>query len=136
MGVFYRWAWGVEQDYTKSFELHKSSAEKGDPFAQYKLGLLYIYNWSVGIRTEKGIEMISAGGLKTDGAEGIKWLKKSAENGVTKAQFMLGHFYQYGGSVEKNEKEAEKWYRLAAEGGDRDAESRLRSLEKGKKRGE
>ena len=41
------------------------------------------------------------------------------------AQFNLGEMYQYGQGVPQDYKEAEKWYRLAAEQGNLDAQIRL-----------
>ena len=45
----------------------------------------------------------------------FKSLKALSEKGDAKAQFNLGEMYQFGLGVEKDEKEAGKWYRKAAE---------------------
>ena len=57
----------------------------------------------------------------------IDELKKRAEAGDAKAQYILGCYYGYG--VEQNFEEAVKWYRLAAEQGDIDAKEALRCIE-------
>jgi TPR repeat protein len=49
---------------------------------------------------------------------------KAAE-GYAKYQFKLGHMYDNGNGVEKNYKEAVKWYRLAAEQGNSNAQTNL-----------
>ena len=55
----------------------------------------------------------------------IDELKKRAEAGDAKAQYILGCCY----GVEQNFEEAVKWYRLAAEQGDIDAKEALRCIE-------
>ena len=50
-------------------------------------------------------------------ATNIDELKKAAEQGDAKAQFVLGGCYDFGDGVEKNPTEAVKWYRKAAEQG-------------------
>ncbi|MBR5681173.1 MAG: sel1 repeat family protein, partial [Clostridia bacterium] len=47
----------------------------------------------------------------------IKKLQKAAEQGDAEAQNDLGHCYVIGDGVEKDEKEAVKWFRKAAEQG-------------------
>jgi len=42
-------------------------------------------------------------------------LKADAEKGVARAQFRLGMMYDFGYGVQKDDQEAVKWYRLAAE---------------------
>lgn len=45
----------------------------------------------------------------------------AAEQGYVSAQYNLGYMYDKGYGVEQDYREAEKWYRLAAEQGDADA---------------
>ena len=42
------------------------------------------------------------------------WYKKAAEQGNAEAQCALGECYYQAFGVEKNEKEARKWYKEAA----------------------
>jgi len=57
------------------------AAEKGDPLAQYQLGLSYRYGSS---------------GLSRDPAKAVLWLRKAAEAGNADAQFALGDIYLNG----------------------------------------
>ena len=50
--------------------------------------------------------------------KGFKSLKALAVKGDAKAQYELGGEYYYGEGIEKEKKEAIKWYRKAAEQGD------------------
>lgn len=70
-----------------------AKAQQGDTAAQEKLGDYYFG--------------------QNDNANGLKWLKKSAEGGNSHAQQSLGFRYQKGQGVVKNQEEARKWYRLA-----------------------
>jgi len=50
-------------------------------------------------------------------AEAIKWLIKSAEQGVTPAQHYLGQIYENGNGVQPDQNKAALWYRKSAENG-------------------
>lgn len=56
--------------------------------------------------------------------------KLAAEKGDSSAQLQLGHCYYNGWGVEKNEAEAEKWYKMSAEQGNVTAKFYLQSLRK------
>lgn len=47
----------------------------------------------------------------------LKWLNQAAKYGHAEAQFELGTMYAYGRGVDKNDAEAAKWLRAAAEQG-------------------
>jgi TPR repeat protein len=46
------------------------------------------------------------------------------------AQYYLGEIYQQGQSVARNDAEAEKWYRKAADQGHKSAQGALKAMEK------
>jgi hypothetical protein len=81
------------------------AAKQGDPDAQYHLG-----NFS------------NASG---DDAMASYMFEKAAEQGHTKAQFSLGHKYEFGNGVMMNTVKALHWYRRAAELGNDRAQKRL-----------
>jgi len=68
-------------------------------------------------------------GLAQDQVEAIKWIRKSAEQGVADAQFCLGLAYDLYVStetgLERNDDEAVRWYRKAAEQGNTEAQFSL-----------
>ncbi len=76
----------------------KKEAEKGDPEAQFNLGVLYI----------------NGRGVAKDVIEGIKWYRKAAEQGNARAQVSLGASYYAGSGVPKDYVEADKWINLAS----------------------
>jgi len=55
----------------------------------------------------------------------LKGLTKKAESRDTVAQFKLGYAYQFGQGVDKDEYEAIRWYRMAANYGDSSAQTNL-----------
>ena len=77
-------------------------AELGDAFAQSRLGGIYYNGW----------------GVTTDPAEGVRWFRLAADQGVAEMQSLLGMMYDNGRSVQEDDAEAVRWFRLAAEQGD------------------
>ena len=71
----------------------------------------------------KGLEAWGAGDYVTAFRE---W-RELADQGLPKAQSALGLMYQDGQGVAQDDAEAVKWFRLAAEQGDADAQSNLGS---------
>ena len=88
---------GMTPEEVKAFEGYKSLAEKGDRAAQCNLGNCYY----------KG------NGVAKDHAQAVSWWRKSAEQGLAHAQFMLALCYDGGlAGVEKNAIEAYALYIL------------------------
>ena len=85
-----------------NYEAIKESAQKGDVYAQYDLGLMYS----------------SGDGVKQDYKEAFKWWRKAAEQGYAEAQYNLALCYDNGEGVSKSKTEAVRWYRKAAEQGE------------------
>ncbi len=77
----------------------QSSAEQGDPVAQYNLGASY----------EGGH------GLPKDYAKAAMWYRKAAEQGHAAAQYSLGMMYSHGSGVPQDYTQAGYWWRKAAE---------------------
>ncbi len=65
------------------------------------------------------------GEVSKDRKEGVKWYRKSAEQGYALAQAVLGEAYYYGEGVPQDYTEAAKWYRKAAEQGQAKAQHDL-----------
>jgi TPR repeat protein len=76
-------------------------AEQGDPYAQYKLAVMYA----------KGR------GVPQDFAQAVAWYRKAAEQGDPYAQFWLGVMYAKGRGVPQDFAQAVAWWRKAAEQG-------------------
>jgi hypothetical protein len=97
-------AWAARPMKWENLMLMRAAAEKGDPKAQFLIGLQY-----------------KAGdGVDKDAAEAAKWLRQAAESGHTEAQNALGAML--AASKEPSDvAEAEKWLQAAAGQGNTDA---------------
>lgn len=80
-----------------------------NPGPQYQEGLFY-YEGSVRVK---------------DYAQAFKWFEKAAEQGHSKAQFMLASMYLNGEGAIKSRVESLKWYQLSAQQGHVPAQSAL-----------
>ena len=81
-----------------SFEAAEKDAKKGEPLAQFNLGLMYY----------KGRAAAQ------DYTKAVYWWRRSAEQGFVEAQNNLGMAYGNGDGVEQDFVEAHKWFDLAA----------------------
>ena len=61
--------------------------------------------------------------------EGMRWIKRAADNGDSEALYNMGYFYESGIGVEQDHEHALEWYRKAAQKGDADAAKAVRRLE-------
>ncbi|KAF0519612.1 calmodulin-dependent protein kinase [Gigaspora margarita] len=85
-------------DYSKAFELFKSSAEKGNVMAIHELGLCYQKGYGTDVDTDKG----------------FKLLKQAAEIGLPISQYDLAKCYEFKGTID-DFKKALFWYQRAIE---------------------
>ena len=93
-------------DYVRAWFELKPLAERGNPEAQWYLGVMS----HDGKGTPKNYE------------EAVKWFRKAVEQGYAKAEFNLGVMYRRGLGVEQDDAEAVRLYREAAEKGHLDAQ--------------
>ena len=84
------------------FNIYMELARKGDPGAQFNVGLYYFH----GVAPER------------NSAEAVKWWLKSAESGYAKAQSKLGDCFSTGEGVTKDIPAGLNWHRMAAAQGD------------------
>jgi len=64
-------------------------------------------------------------GVSQDYNQAASWLKKAADEGWTRADYILGIYYHRGLGVPQDDSQAVLWYRKAADHGDADAEYAL-----------
>ena len=77
---------GCSDSPKNTFEGYKARAERGDPVAQFNLGVCYD----------------NGEGVAKDQVEAVKWFRKAADQGLAVAQFNLGVCYLYGHGVVKD----------------------------------
>ncbi len=72
---------------------------------------------------------LEAAGIAADAKQGMEWVHKAAEQGLVKAQALLGGIYFAGrGTIPRDHKQALKWLHKAAEQGDALAQTTLGEL--------
>jgi hypothetical protein len=88
-------------DYVQRANLDREKAEKGDPEAQYALGIDYEYGL----------------GVQQDLSQSAKWYRSAADDGYLQAQSSLGEMYAVGHGVPQDYVQADMWCSIAAAGG-------------------
>ncbi len=94
------------------FQEQLAEARKGDPIAQFNMGIIYLKGDSA----------------PPNHAEAVKWFLKAANQEIVKAQSVLGYMYKEGLGVIENNTEAVKWYQKAANEGDSGAQTNLGAM--------
>jgi TPR repeat protein len=123
---------GAKKDQTKAAHLLWPAVEKGDPTAQYYLGLAYTLGAGVqqddsqavllfdaaAKQGEKNAQYLLAmaivngnGGILPSWTAAVPWFEKAAEQDVVNAQYQLGNAYAAGAGVKKDYERAAYWYR-------------------------
>ena len=82
------------------FRLFEAQAQKGNPRAQFYIGVAYT----------------SGVGVKKDPQRAHEWIRKAAETGVASAQSNLGLMYLRGDGIPADAVEAQKWFLIAKAG--------------------
>lgn len=102
---------GVQRNLPAALSLYLQAAALGDPEAQYIAGGMYFKGRGTAIDHEKA----------------FSYLYRAAKNGKssTASQKIIAQSFLVGESVPKNFDEAIRWYTLAAENGDSEAQNEL-----------
>ncbi len=129
-------------DYGVALEKFKTLADKGNPEAQYNLGVMYRQGKGVPADDQKAIELwtkaadqgnnaaaqFSLGllyrqgkGVPADDKQAASYWSKAAEQGHNTAQMYLGIMYAQGAGIAQDKVQAYKWFSIAAENGNRGA---------------
>jgi uncharacterized protein len=85
-------------DYQAAVQIWRPLAERGDPRAEYMLGLAF----NLGR------------GVPRDNAAAVVWYRKAAEQGLAAAEANLGAMYADGESVPQDYAQAITWWRKAS----------------------
>ncbi|HEY5911642.1 MAG TPA: tetratricopeptide repeat protein [Verrucomicrobiae bacterium] len=126
----------------------KTEAKRGDPEAQYKLGMYYhegadiapdypaAASWFSKAAAQGyapaqfafGEMNLNAEGMLPDEMEAAKWIRKAANQGYAPAQDELATLFSNGVGVMQDDAEAVKWATKAADQGSPDAQYHLGCL--------
>lgn len=139
----------TNRNYPEALASFSKAADRGQPEAQYYLGILYRDGLGVkqddqktlmwfqkaadqgDLKAQANIGFIYANGLGVtpDLNKAAFWYRKSADGGYSVAQYLLGMMYLEGKGIEKDTSEAAKWLGKAALQGDEDAKKALVGLQ-------
>jgi TPR repeat protein len=96
LGFLYHSGWGPERDLVQATRWYTLAGKQEENRAQFNLGVLYLEGDSEG--------------MTVDYAAGVKWIKRSARNGNTRARELLAEAYERGlYDLPKSSKEADYW---------------------------
>ena len=102
-----------KKDMSEALKWLKKAAAKGAPGAMLIIGNLYF----------------GGNGVSKDTTEAVNWWTRGAAKGNSQSMFMLGlHYNKKVAGVDRNIKEAEKWFKLAAKKGHKRAKEELERL--------
>ena len=132
LGECYLCGIGVEKDEAEAVKWFRKAAEQGDASAQTFLADCYLFGRGVAKDETEALTWFRRAAKQDDvyGAETAKNYLKAVEDDDPEAQCHLATAYLYGWSCAKNEVEAVKLFRKAAEQGHKDAETALQELQK------
>jgi|GEM_PF-1387879 len=99
LGNSYFQGTGVPRNLNESVNWFLKAAEKGDRDSQAALGLIYSNRGEIN--------------FERNYTKGVFWLRKAAEQGEIEAQARLGLMYMDGEGINKDYREAAKWFLLA-----------------------
>lgn len=113
LGEYYEYGkMGCPQDAALSIHYYTIAAQQDHREACFALTAWYLVG--------------SPGILPQSDTEAYLWAKRAAEKGLPKAEYAVGYFTEVGIGVKKDQLDANKWYRRAAEHGDKRAQQRLK----------
>jgi len=91
----------LAQDEKGTLDSYRVAAKRGDPVAEFNVGLIFY----------------EGRGVPKDYEKALKWFRLASKKGHPAAQYYLGLSFDKGIGVKKDPRKAEKWYRLSAEQG-------------------
>jgi TPR repeat protein len=113
---------GVKRNPRRAVEWAERAADAGSDAAKFNLGWYYFFGYQM--QTPSG--EVSPDSVIADYTQALLWWGRAAEDGNSAAQYNLGLMMERGLGLPNPQPEiAERYYRLAAHGGDEDAEIEL-----------
>jgi TPR repeat protein len=112
--AFERGLLGCPMDAAQSIHWYTVSSDGGDARAQFALCGWYLTG--------------APGVMDSNDQEAFRLCKLSAKQGYPKAEYALGYFYEMGIGVDADQKESHKWYKKAADHGDKRAKDKINGI--------
>ena len=150
LGFMYEHGQGVQQDYEEAIQWYQKAAEQGNAVAQFNLGASYANglggqrDYSAAVKWYRkaasqgnSAAQASLAGMYEDGhaafisgdyRAAIGILRPLADDGNSNSQYLLGLMYEHGFGLPQDYAEALRWYHLAAEMGNVNAQAKLTAI--------
>ena len=148
LGLRYEDGEGLPQSDSEAARWYKLSSDQGFALSSYRLGMLVWKGRGVPQSAAEAIRLVRLGAQaghpnaqyelammlgQTSGAaspaEPVTWFRLAAEQGHVHSQISLGVCYQEGIGVQPDRNEARRWFKTAADRGDRKALEYLQKLD-------
>ncbi len=104
-----------------AFRYYKFAADKGNAYAQYKVGSAFYHGNGVTMNREAAQEYY--------GKALHQFIASAEKEPNATVEHMIGRMYHYGQGTEKDYAEAQRWYQKSYEHGNEEAQESLRKLE-------
>jgi uncharacterized protein len=115
---------GVSPNPRRAVELAERAADSGSDVAKFNLGRYYL--WGRNVYDYKTGELLTSISLPFDETEALLWWGRAAADNNPAAQYWMAWMMERGYGLPSPQPEiAERYYRLAAHGGNEDAEIEL-----------
>ena len=146
IGLMYAEGRGIPKDPAEAVTWLRQAAEGGDAIAQYNLALIYSRGNGIPKDEKESIRWLTAAAeqnvvpalldlansymhppaaTSADVERAIRYYKKAAELGSSRAQASLGTIYAKGLQGQPDYEQSVRWYRMAADQGEREGECGL-----------
>jgi TPR repeat protein len=112
---------GLPDAYVLLGQLHAGNKNYAEAMRWFNLGVAADQPYAYALLGSMYLEGL---GIPADPQEGLRLLKVAAKT-LPQSQYALGWWHAYGPNVPRNLEEAAKWFRLAAENGNVDAQEAL-----------
>ncbi|KAI1090561.1 hypothetical protein F5B19DRAFT_317752 [Rostrohypoxylon terebratum] len=109
---------GCEFNPALSLHYYGLAARQGQPEASLGVSRWFLFGYEGTFAKNEGLA--------------FKYAQLAAKAKLPTGEFAIGYYYEIGISVEKDLREARRWYELAAEHGNQDASERLENLSQSK----
>jgi len=134
---------GVAKNEAEAVRWYQLAADRGDPDAQYYLGLCYEEGRGIPANKQKAFELFYKSAARgraraqyrvgwayaesKNWGEASKWIQKAVDQGYSSAQYTMGISYLKGRGVPKNERKGIELLTAAAKQGLKQATDELRN---------
>jgi hypothetical protein len=128
LGVMYRTGSGVDENKEEAVDWYRKAARQGSGTAMFNLAVSYYNGDAVNIDVATAyawFTLAREAGVKDAGDSVVRMDTELRPSEINAGLKTIAKMYAEGGEIKQNEAESVRWYRAAAERGDKDAQVSL-----------